>query len=55
VEAAATREFADSQAAGREVASLVQRGDAILVKGSHGAHMEKVVEALKARFAPVEG
>ncbi|HUG53325.1 MAG TPA: UDP-N-acetylmuramoyl-tripeptide--D-alanyl-D-alanine ligase [Vicinamibacteria bacterium] len=46
----AVREFASSEEAAAEAAALVQPGDAVLVKGSRGAHMEKVVEALVARF-----
>jgi len=49
------REFPDSEAAAREVAALVKEGDAVLVKGSHGAHMEKVVEALVATFGETDG
>jgi UDP-N-acetylmuramoyl-tripeptide--D-alanyl-D-alanine ligase len=47
--------FPDSESAAREVDSLVKPGDAVLVKGSRGAHMEKVVEALVARFGEQEG
>ena len=52
--AAALRDFPDSDAAAREAAALVKPGDAVLVKGSRGARMEKIVEALVARFGEKE-
>jgi UDP-N-acetylmuramoyl-tripeptide--D-alanyl-D-alanine ligase len=42
--------FADSTQAGQEAENIVQEGDAVLVKGSRGVHMESVVQALQARF-----
>jgi len=44
-------EFAeDSDAAGARVASIIQPGDVILIKGSRGVKTEKVIEKLLDRF-----
>ena len=45
--------FASSEEAGAFVADLMQRGDVLLVKGSRGVKMERIVEALDARFPRV--
>jgi UDP-N-acetylmuramoyl-tripeptide--D-alanyl-D-alanine ligase len=47
-------EFEDSAAAAAAALSIVKEGDAVLVKGSRGARMERVVESLQAGFR-VEG
>ncbi|MDR1726699.1 MAG: UDP-N-acetylmuramoyl-tripeptide--D-alanyl-D-alanine ligase [Acidobacteriota bacterium] len=44
------RFFGSSDEAAEFVAANVREGDLVLVKGSRGAHTEKVVEALAARF-----
>jgi UDP-N-acetylmuramoyl-tripeptide--D-alanyl-D-alanine ligase len=41
-----THELADSTAAARRISQLVLRGDTVLVKGSRGMSMERVVAAL---------
>lgn len=47
---AETRHFADADAAAAAVPELVRPGDAVLVKASRGVRLEKLVEALVARF-----
>ncbi|MFZ0820392.1 MAG: UDP-N-acetylmuramoyl-tripeptide--D-alanyl-D-alanine ligase [Candidatus Acidiferrales bacterium] len=48
------RYFPNSQDAGEFLAGIVQKGDLILVKGSRGVRMERVIEAIRARHALVE-
>ncbi len=47
------RHFPDSEAAAAFVASSVRPGDVVLVKGSRGMKMERVVQALLARGGEV--
>ncbi len=42
--------FADSAEAAEGVIPLLRKGDLVLVKGSRGMRMEKIVEALKQRI-----
>jgi len=46
--------FASSEEAGAFVQDLVAPGDLLLVKGSRGVRMERIVEALKSRHALAE-
>jgi UDP-N-acetylmuramoyl-tripeptide--D-alanyl-D-alanine ligase len=49
--AAQAKFFASSAEAAAFVADLIERGDVLLVKGSRGVKMERIVEALDSRFA----
>jgi UDP-N-acetylmuramoyl-tripeptide--D-alanyl-D-alanine ligase len=49
--AARTRFFENSEAAAEFLAAFVERGDFVLVKGSRGVRMERIVEALCAAHA----
>ena len=49
--AARAKFCASSAEAGAFLENLVERGDVILVKGSRGVKMERIVEALDSRFA----
>ena len=42
--------YASSAEAGAFLGNLMERGDVLLVKGSRGVKMERIVEALDARF-----
>jgi len=49
--AAQAKFCASSSEAGAFVGNLIERGDVLLVKGSRGVKMERIVEALDSRFA----
>jgi UDP-N-acetylmuramoyl-tripeptide--D-alanyl-D-alanine ligase len=49
-----TRFFENSQEAAKFLADFVTRGDLLLLKGSRGTRMERVLEALDARHKRVE-
>ena len=52
--AASLHHFDDAGAAAAAIASIVERGDAVLVKGSRGLRLETVVDRLVAHFGERE-
>jgi UDP-N-acetylmuramoyl-tripeptide--D-alanyl-D-alanine ligase len=49
--AAQAKIYASSAEAGAFLGNLIEQGDVLLVKGSRGVKMERIVEALDSRFA----
>ena len=49
-----TRFFADSEEAAKFFDAFLENGDVVLVKGSRGVKMERIVEALLARHLTSE-
>ena len=45
-----TRFFESSEEAGKFIVDLVNAGDVLLVKGSRGVKMERIIEALDASY-----
>jgi UDP-N-acetylmuramoyl-tripeptide--D-alanyl-D-alanine ligase len=41
----------DAEAAGQWLAENLRAGDVVLVKGSHGVHLERAIEIAKERLA----
>jgi UDP-N-acetylmuramoyl-tripeptide--D-alanyl-D-alanine ligase len=48
---AQTRFFVSSEEAAESLARFIARGDLLLVKGSRGVKMERIVDALRARYS----
>jgi UDP-N-acetylmuramoyl-tripeptide--D-alanyl-D-alanine ligase len=46
-----TRFFVSSEEAAESLAGFIARGDLLLVKGSRGVKMERIVDALRARYS----
>ncbi len=44
----------DAEAAGKWLKENLRKGDAVLIKGSRGVHLERAIEILKAESAPKE-
>jgi UDP-N-acetylmuramoyl-tripeptide--D-alanyl-D-alanine ligase len=44
---AAVQEFDEVDALLKALKSIIREGDVVLVKGSHGLHMERIVQALE--------
>jgi UDP-N-acetylmuramoyl-tripeptide--D-alanyl-D-alanine ligase len=51
----ALHHFTDSAQAAAAAVGLVAAGDALLVKGSRGIHMESIVDTLRDHFGLAEG